>query len=130
MTSTFDDRVETFRLSGLSPQAAVVAAIGRDHRTEGEARAYYERYDRLQEAERRAAEALLAPTAPAAPGLDAETLQVAEAARTRLGMPIDEARQYAVHLREREVRRGGAEHARRWQTAFAVALAEPVQASA
>lgn len=127
MSSTFDMMVETFRAAGLSPQAARIAAIGRDHFTEADARLYHDRQDRLREAEDAATAAMLAPTGQA-PDLATETVAVMEAARRQLGMDEPSARRYALGLLEREVRRGGREHAARWQKAFAVALVEKAAA--
>ncbi|MGI5179548.1 hypothetical protein ACQEVZ_24775 [Dactylosporangium sp. CA-152071] len=57
-----------------------------------------------------------------------ETVAVAEAARRQLGMDEPSSRKYAISLQEREMRRGGHEHAARWQKAFAVALRESAAA--
>ncbi|MEV4511382.1 hypothetical protein AB0K00_20695 [Dactylosporangium sp. NPDC049525] len=125
--STFDAMVETFRtVHGLSPEAACRAAVGRD-RNEAEARANWDRYDRLQEAESAATAAILA-SAGHASDLAPETVAVMEAARRSLGMNITEARTYAANLRDRETRRAGSEHAKRFQQEFAGALTPKVAA--
>lgn len=126
MTSTFDRLIESYQVRGLSREAAVRAAIGRDGFTESYARERSAQADRLREAEEAAEAAARTPIGPS-PDLAMKTVAVAEAARRQLGMDEASARRYATSLQEREMRRGGPEHAARWQEAFAVALSEPAR---
>jgi hypothetical protein len=121
VTSSFDNMIAMFRESGMTPEAARIAAIGRGFRNEAEAREHWDRSDRLMEAERAASAAMLAPTGQA-PALEPETLQVVEAARAKLGMGQADARVYAVRLQERETRRAGSAHAKRFLQEFARGL--------
>jgi hypothetical protein len=119
--SEFDEMVECFTALGLSPDAARIAAIGREYKSEAEAREAYREADVLREAERAATAAVLGPNYQA-PRPEPETRDVVEAVRARLGMSLHEATEYAKRLREREVRRAGAEHARSWMAEFAKSL--------
>ncbi|GAA1550403.1 hypothetical protein GCM10009827_083840 [Dactylosporangium maewongense] len=119
--SSFDNMVATYRAAGLTEEAARVAAVGRDYRSEAEARAAWDRHDQLVEAERSAALAMLNPQVPA-PALASETLAVIEAAQTKLGMTRTAAREYALGLQNRETRRNGAGHAKTFMREFASSL--------
>ncbi len=120
-TSTFDGMVAMFERTGLNRKAAVVAAIGRDCRSEAEARAAWDRCDAEAAAESAAMAAVLGPTGRA-PSVAPEVQAVCEAAQQRLGMDRVEALEYAAGLRARETARHGADHARTYLTEFARTL--------
>jgi hypothetical protein len=115
VTSAFDRLVESYRGRGLSAEAALRAAIGRDHGSEAEARAASDHSASLLAAEQAASAVSLAESrrkyekklreVGGDPG--GAAMVVAEIASARLGIDIAESRQYAMRLLERELARRG-----------------------
>lgn len=120
--NSFDEMVGMFETNGLSREAAEIAARGRDYATVAEAREAAILNDRLTAAQE-AADETTAYAPPGTPPALAEAVALAEsAARTRLGMPFVEAREYVEDLTRREVARRGDGGAARWLKQFAGAV--------
>jgi hypothetical protein len=124
----FDELENLYTKLGLDPAAAKLAAIGRNYKTEAQAREAYDAAGPEDADNPEAlAESLRAAAVPAGFG-GGPRREAMEAAQNHLGYSTTEAADLVRRIEVRETGKGGAAHADEFLRRFSRSLGSPVRA--